>query len=161
MNTIYRLKLFNGTSHVDAVQPMMQGVFFVGLDDDGLLLFVEAQHFHHHPFTFCDLLQLLAGGVKEVEVVVAIFLTLEDELGVIPRQELDGMQGLDVFVAGFTIELSDTLTCRSIITHQATVILLAVQLKHVDGLAVGTPCDVGEIAVGGIACLQVDGLVGL
>ena len=94
-------------------------------------------------------------------MVVAILLALHDELRVVPRQEYDGVLRLYVFSARLAIEFADALPVGSIVADQTTVILVAVQLKHVDGLRVGAPCDVGEVAVGGVAGLQIDGLAAL
>ena len=78
-------------------------------------------------------------------MVVAVALTLHDELVAVPRQELDGMKRFDVFVAGLTIEFSDTFARRGIVRHQSTIVLVAIQFEHVDGLGIGTPGNVGEI----------------
>ena len=161
MNAIHRLQLLDVALQIDAVQTMMQGVFLVGLENDGLLLLVEAQHLHHDPFALGDLLQFFAVGIKEVKVVIAVLLTLHDELRFIPGQELDRMQGLYVFVGGLPIEFCKLFACCGIIRYQPAVVLAAIQLEHIDGLAVRAPGDIREIAVCRIASLQVDGLIGL
>ena len=132
---------------------MVEGMLLVSLENDGLLFLVESQYFHHDPFAFRDLLQLFAIGVEEVKVVIAVLLTLHDELAVIPWQELDGMLGLNVFLAGFAIKFCQFLTCRGIIGNQSAVVLVAIQFEHIDGLAVRPPADIREIAICGVASL--------
>ena len=103
MNTVYRLQFFDLSLHADAIKPVVQGMFLVGFEDGGLLLLVETQKLHDHPFAFGDLFQFLTVGIEEVKVVVAVFLTLHDESGIIPRQKLNGMQGFYIFVASLTV----------------------------------------------------------
>ena len=160
MYTIHRLQLLDLSCHADTIETVVQGMLLVSLEDDGLLFLIETQYIHDHPFALGDLPQLLAVGSEEVKVVKAVFLTLHDEFGIIPGQELDGMQRLHVFVAGLTIKLCKLLTRRGIVGYQPAVILGSVQLKHIDGLAVRAPGDVREIAIGGIACLQIYRLAG-
>ena len=64
MYTIYRLQLFGFSLHIDTIQPVMQGVFFIGFEDDGLLFLVESHHIHHHPWALGDLFQFLTTLVK-------------------------------------------------------------------------------------------------
>ena len=78
-------------------------------------------------------------------MVVSVALTLYDELVTVPRQKLDGMQGLYVFLARLAIQFDHTFPCRSVVRYQATVVLVAIQLEHIDGLAVRTPGNVGEV----------------
>ena len=103
MNTIYCLQLFDLSFQVDAIKTVMQGMLLVSFEDDSLLFLVETQHLYDHPFALGDLFQFLAAGIEEVKVVIAVFLTLHDEFGSIPGQELNGMQRLYVFVAGLTV----------------------------------------------------------
>ena len=100
---------------------------------------------------------MLAQGA-EVKVVVAILAALHDEAAVVPRQELDWVTRLYILLIGLAIELAGLLASLCAVGSEATVILVAVQLKHVDGLAVRAPCDVGEVAVCRVASLQIDGL---
>ena len=90
-------------------------------------------------------------------MIVAVFLALHDELGVVPGQEYDGVLRLHIALVGFMIELCNALTRRCIVAYQVAVVLVAVQLKHVDLLRVRTPSYIGEISVGRVASLQVDG----
>ena len=103
-------------------------------------------------------------------MVVAVALALHDELAAVPRQELDGVHRLDVFVAGFAIQFSNAFARRGVVRHQTAVVLVAIQLEHVDGLGIRTPRDVGEVdglCVGdkiaghtAIGRLEIDGLAG-
>ena len=141
----------------------------VGCDDDALALAVEAEHFHHLPFAGSQLLDferfrvarhtaaVLAQGA-EIEVVVAILAALHDEAVAVPRQELDRVARLHILLVGLAIQLAGLLAGLCAVGSEATVVLVAVQLKHIDGLAVRAPCDVGEVAVCRVASLQIDGL---
>ena len=81
------------------------------------------------------------------------------------------MQGLYVFVAGFTIEFSNAFACCSVVRHEAAVVLVAIEFEHIDGLAIGTPGNVGKVDGAGVSdriadhaaigCLEIDGLVGI
>ena len=93
-------------------------------------------------------------------MVVAILAALHDKAVAVPRQELDRVARLHVFLVGFAIEFACLLAGFCIVGSQTAVVLVAVQFEHIDGLAVRTPCDVGEVAVGWIASLQIDGLAG-
>ena len=93
-------------------------------------------------------------------MVVTILAGLHDETVAVPRQELDRVARLHVFLVGFAIEFACLLAGLCIVGSQTAVVLVAVQLKHIDCLAVRTPCDVGEVAVCRIASLQIDGLAG-
>ena len=94
-------------------------------------------------------------------MVVAVFLTLHDKLAVIPGQEDDGMLGLHVFGRCLTVELGDLITRQGVVADQSTVVLVTVQLKHIDDGALGVPGDIREIAVGGVTGLEVDRLATL
>ena len=138
----------------------LQQVLLVGDDDDALLLFIEAKQLSDYPRPLGQLFQFLALGVKKIEVVIAVFLALHDKLAAIPGQENDGILWLDIFVGGLAVELSDLLARRSLVADEAAVVLSAVQFLHIDRLSVRTPGDIREIAVGRIACLQIDRLFG-
>ena len=91
-------------------------------------------------------------------MVVTILLALHDKLVAVPWQELDRMQRLHVLLVGLTIQFGYLVARLGIIADEAAVVLVAVQLKHIDYLVVRTPSDIGEVAVGRVASLQVDGL---
>ena len=88
--------------------------------------------------------QLSTDGSREIVYGQSVH---RNEFGLIPGQELDGMQGFYVFVGGLAIEFRQLLTCRGVIRYQTTVVLSAIQFEHIDGLAVRTPRDIGEITV--------------
>ena len=50
------------------------------------------------------MLEQLAFGVEEVEVVEAVALALVDELVFVPRQERERVLGLDETLVGFSVE---------------------------------------------------------
>ena len=66
------------------------------------------------------------------------------------------MLGLHILGVRLVIERVKAITCQGIIGHEIHHILVTVALHHIDDIAVGIPRDVGEIAVGGITCLEVD-----
>ena len=115
MNTIYCFELFDLTLHADTIETVMQGMFLIGLEYDGLLFLIESQHLHDDPLPFGELLDFFTLRVEEVEVVIAVFLTLHHKLVVVPRQKLDRVQRFYVFVAGLAIQLSHFLACDSIV----------------------------------------------
>ena len=94
-----------------------------------------------------------------IDVVVTIATGLIDELAVIPRQELDGVKGFEVFVIIFREEGAEFLSCQCIVFIKGTMILVTIQFDEVEVLAIGSPCDVGELAVCRVTCVQIDGLV--
>ena len=55
------------------------------------------------------------------------------------------MQGLYIFVARLAIEFSNALARCGVVRHEAAVVLVAVEFEHIDGLAIGTPGNVGEV----------------
>ena len=138
----------------------LYGAALVAADDDALVLRVEAHDIHHHPLALSELAQLITLGVEEVEVVVAVLLALQDKLAVVPREEQDGALRLHVLLVGLAVELADAFACGCVVAHEAAIVLVAVELKHIDGLRVGAPRYVGEVAVLGIASLEVECLAG-
>ena len=97
----------------------------------------------------------------EVEMVVAVLLTLHEELGVVPWQEHDRMLRLNILLVGLAIEFACLLASNSIIAYKTAVVLVAVEFEHIDSLVVGTPCDVREITVGRVASLKIHSIAGL
>ena len=83
--------------------------------------------------------------VEQVEVVVAVPLTLYDKQVAVPGQEHNRVQRLNVFLAGLTVELLEALASRRVVADQSAVVLVAVQFKEINGLPIWTPRDVGEI----------------
>ena len=105
------------------------------------------------------MLDEFSGHIIYINVVVTVFACLIEELRVIPRQELDGMKGFEVFVIIFREEGAEFLTCQCIVFIKGTMILVTIQFDEVEFLTIGSPCDVGEITVCRVTCIQIDGLV--
>ena len=82
-----------------------------------------------------------------------------DELLFVPRQEDNGMFGFNVFGMSLFVKNAQKFAAFGTVFAQLGVVLVAVYLDKVNTLFIGAPTDVGEIAVGRVACLQVDGLV--
>ena len=157
--------------YADGIAVALYGVGLVAGYDDALRLLVESQHVHDHPFAGGELPLQFALLVVEVQVVVSVALALHDEEVVVPGQEAYGVHGFHVFRAGFAVEFRCASARSCVVADQPAVVLVAVQFEHVDGLAVGTPCDVreidGTVVVLGVGRdrtgirLQVDGRSGL
>ena len=90
-------------------------------------------------------------------MVVAVFLTHENELLLVPGHEGDGEEWLGVAVVVFAVDHSLAVAGDGVVDHQFDVGLVAVEFEDIDTLSVGAPLDIGEIAVGGVAGFQVDG----
>ena len=106
-----------------------------------------------------ELTEHLSVGIEEIEVVEAIALALVDELVVIPRQESEGILRFYKSLVGFCVERLETLAGGGIVSHEVATLLTARHLHNVEGFSVGTPREIGEIAVGDIAELQPNGTV--
>jgi len=98
---------------------------------------------------------LVAVAVVQVQVVISVFLALHHKCLVVPGQEHDGVLRLYILGMNLAVELACKLTCCGVVPHQGAVVLTAVEFKHVDILVVGTPCNVGEITVGGVSGVDV------
>ena len=107
-----------------------------------------------------ELLQLLACGIKQIEVVITVFLAPQDKLIVVPRQEHDGMLRLDIFGMRLAIERCNAITRHGIIAHQFHLVLVTIAFHHIYNVTSGIPRDIGKIAVGGVTCLEIDGIAG-
>ena len=93
-------------------------------------------------------------------MVVTVPLALEDEFPPVPRQEKDRVLRLYIFgMLLLQFKAGDPLACLDIILAELGVVLVAVQLDEVEALGIRCPCDVSEITVCGVACIQVDGLL--
>ena len=57
------------------------------------------------------------------------------------------MHRLYVLVVLLLQDGADYVACQGIVLHKAHVVLVAVQLKDVDALAIGSPCHVGMVVV--------------
>ena len=92
-------------------------------------------------------------------MVEAVALALVDELAAVPRQEYDGMLGLNVFGVCFLDEGGHQLACLGIVLAEFGMVLVAVQLDEVEASGIRGPTDVSEITVGRVACIQIDALL--
>ena len=93
-------------------------------------------------------------------MVPSVAARLHDEFRVVPRQEHDGVHRFHVALVLLRVEHAFAGSRLCVIRHEFSLVLRAWEFKHVDCLFVGTPCDVGEIAVGRVAGLQEHRLVG-
>ena len=100
---------------IHAVEVLLDGIVSIGTDDDSMLLLVKAEHVHHHPLATGELSQLIATGVIEVQMVVAVLFAPQDELLLVPRQEGDGMLGLDILGMGLAVERGDAVASHGVI----------------------------------------------
>ena len=69
------------------------------------------------------------------------------------------MHRFDVAGVGLGIDHAAAITRLRVIGHEFGLVLRAGKFEHIDGAFVRTPGDVGEIAVGGVTGLEIDGLV--
>ena len=145
-------------SDVHAIEVLLDGAVGIGADDDRTLLLVKAQKVHDHPVAAGELLIQFAGSVIDVEMVVAVTLAPQEEFLLVPREERDGMLRLHVFGMGLVVDRRDAITCHGIIGHQVHHVLVAVAFHHIDNVTVGIPRDIGEVAVGGVTRLEIDGV---
>ena len=134
----------------------------LGREDDGAFpRLIEAEQVINDEVAAGQLTQHLALGVEEVEVVVAVLLALDDELVGVPRQEGHGGVRSDILLVMLGVERGTFVARHGVVSVERHLVLLAVELLEVNGLAVGAPADVDEVAVFGAARLEVDRLVGL
>ena len=145
--------------NVHFIEVALNRTALVGSDDDAVALGIESQHLHHHPSATRQLTIAVGLEVEDIQMVEAITLTLENELVAVPRQERYRMKRFHILVVGLTVELSLLLARSGIVSHESAIILVAVEFKQIDRLGIRTPGRVGEVAVGGITSLEIDGLV--
>ena len=72
-------------------------------------------------------------------MVVTIALALHNSLAVVPGQECQRMHGFHVLVVLLLQNSTHHSTCCCIVLYQTHVILVAVQFKHIDAFAIGSP----------------------
>ena len=145
------------TIDIDAIDVLLDGILGISGEEDVVSFLVKTEHVHHHPVATGQLLDLLAAG-EQIEVVVTVLLALHDKRVFVPREEDNGCLRLDILVVRLAIEFGDAVAGLGIITDQAAVVLVAIQFHHVDDVAIGVPGDVGEVAVGGVASIEIDRL---
>ena len=93
-------------------------------------------------------------------MIVAVTLTLIDELGRVPRQKYDGVLRFNVFRVHFFIENSHGFSCLCVVLAEFGMILVAVYFDQVEALFIRCPADVSEITVCRIACIQINAFTG-
>ena len=142
----------------DGPHGALEGRCLAARDDDGLAALVEADDALVNPAAGGDLLHKFAAGVVEVEVVEAVALAEVEEEAAVPRQEGEGVLGLDVLLVALLEQHAFTLARGGVVAHQLGMVLVAVQLNDIDLRALGVPADVCQVAVGGVARLEPDGL---
>ena len=113
----------------------------------------------YQPLPFCQLLDKLAVRIVEIQMVVAVFLALVDKLSMIPRQEQDGLLRLHIFGMRFFDKRGHQFAGLAVVSAKFCMILVTVQLYEIKTLSVGCPTDIGEITVGRIAGIQVNGFL--
>ena len=124
---------------------------FYGCEDDFFTLCVESQDVADQPVAFGQLFDF-AGleisttvgavisftfhvsciGIKEIKMVVAVTLTLIDELGRVPRQKYDCVLRLHVFRMHFFVENAHRLSCFCVILAKFGVVLVTVYFNQVE-----------------------------
>ena len=125
--------------------------------NDGFFGFgIKAHQVYYNPFTCCKLFDLLPVGVEEVQMVVSVFLTLQDKMVFIPRNERYGVRGMHILVARLGVECGRFITRGRVVGIKRVVILRPIQFDKINKLAVGSPSDVGEIPIRGVARIEVD-----
>ena len=92
-------------------------------------------------------------------MVVAVFLALVDKLGMIPGQEQDRLLRLYIFGVRFLDKGGHQLSGFAVVSAKFCMVLIAVQLYEIKALSVGRPADVGEITVGRVTGIQINGLL--
>ena len=132
----------------------------IAFENDAVGFGVETKYFQHLKRPFGELTQFFAVGIEQVEVVEAVAARLHDEFRGVPREESDGVLRLDVAVVALGVEDAEACSGVGIIFHEVGTILRAGHFKHINALPVGTPSDVGKIAVGGVAGIEPNGAIG-
>ena len=92
-------------------------------------------------------------------MVVAVFLALIDKLGMIPRQEQDWLLGLYIFGMCLLDKGGHQFSGLAVVLAKFCMILITVQLYEIKALPVGRPADIGEITVGRVTDIQINGLL--
>src|SRR5574344_387022 len=113
--------------HRDRVEIVLKGMCFIGGIKHLLSCFVKAHKVYDFKCPFCELANLLAIDVVEIKMIIAILARLVDELLLVPRKELNGMQRLEVFIVALSKESAKFLTCCSIILIKRAVVLITIQ----------------------------------
>ena len=116
----------------------------------------EAEEVRHFPRSTGDLPEELSIDIVAIEVGVPIAARLPDELTITPRYEAHRPLRLDVLVVMLREERLDVVARGRVIGLEVHMVLLAIDLCYVDGLAVRSPRDIRQILLLGFARLEVD-----
>ena len=135
---------------------MRSGTF----DDQFIATFTESQYAGHYPLATGQLAQLVAIGIKEIKMIIAVRFGLPDELVRVIRQEEDGLLWLHIAMIAFCDQYRLSLSGLCGIAHQVLLVLLSVQLDEVDASFIGAPGDVGQVFLLGQPRFQPNGLSG-
>ena len=144
---------------IDGIEVLANVSALVAADDDAAGAGVETEEFEHLKLTGSELLEQLAFGVEEVEVVEAVALALVDELVFVPRQERERVLGFDETLVGFGVEHPESRAGVGVVGDEVAALLRTRHFHDVEAVAVGAPTEVGEVAIGGIAEIEPDGAI--
>ena len=151
---------FLAVIEVEAEDIHLQRMYLVAHIYNAVIGFAESRQIAHHPIALSELALNYALGVHEVKVLIAILLAPIDKTLGVPRNEGDGVQWLGVAVVVFAVERSGFLARSGAVGVEARVGLVAIDLDEIKCGAIGAPGYVGEIAVGGVAKVEVYSLAG-
>ena len=118
----------------------------------------KAEEVRHFPRSTGDLPEELSIDIVAIEVGVPIAARLPDELTITPRDEAHRPLRLDILVVMLREERLDVVTRGRVIGLEIHMVLLAIDLSDVDGLAIGCPRDIRQILLLGFARLEVSRL---
>ena len=90
--------------NIHTIEVLLQGALGIGCNDHGLALGIKSQQVGHHPITTGELTQFIAIDIKQIQVIITVFLTPHDELLLVPGQESDGVLRLHIFVIVLTVK---------------------------------------------------------
>ena len=113
---------------VESVDVALQITCFLSDDDGTLRGWTEAYELFHDPLTAGELAEFLALDVHQIQVLEAILPAPIDELAAVPRQECNGVEGLDVLVGTLLAQGAELTTCCGIVGIECRVVLVAVEL---------------------------------
>ena len=125
--------------NVQTIDILLQVVGFLTRDDGTACGRTEAHQFGHHPSSLGELGQLLAIDIHQVKMVEAIALAPHDELAAVPGEERNGMLRFHILVRILGIERAQFLACQGIISIERAMVLVSVELKEIDCLAIRSP----------------------
>ena len=92
-----------------------------------------------------------AVSIIKVEMNVSVLLALIDKLRVVPREEYDRVQRLDILLVSFLDKDGFPGSRCRIVAYQLRMVLISVELDDVDFLFIGAPADVCQVTVYRIA----------